>query len=136
MSKRGPKVDGVKTTKKGYIRRYFVEHDGYRMEHDVVWESVNGPIPEGHDIHHVNGVKTDNRLENLELLTKLEHKRLHSGCYRDIKGDWIKPCRRCNVFQEIEANYYKRPDGISPWCKSCSIENAVRIKKERRSKNK
>jgi len=36
-------------------------------EHRLVWEAANGPIPEGHHIHHRNGDKLDNRRENLRL---------------------------------------------------------------------
>lgn len=37
--------------------------------HRVVWEAVHGPIPPGMVINHRNGVKDDNRIENLEVVT-------------------------------------------------------------------
>lgn len=37
--------------------------------HRAVWEAFNGPIPEGYEINHINTVRDDNRLENLELVT-------------------------------------------------------------------
>lgn len=83
-----------------------------RMEHHLVWESHHGPIPDGYQVHHKNECKTDNRVENLELLTPLEHKRLHSGCRRDENGVWIKPCRKCGRELPVEAGYYKRADAL------------------------
>lgn len=38
--------------------------------HRMVWEAVNGSIPEGMEINHINGVKTDNHIANLELVTR------------------------------------------------------------------
>lgn len=44
------------------------------LEHRYVWTQANGPIPKGAIIHHVNGVRGDNRLENLELVASVsEH---------------------------------------------------------------
>ena len=43
--------------------------------HRVVWTSSNGPIPSGLPINHKNGIRNDNRLENLELATQSEQRR-------------------------------------------------------------
>ena len=53
---------------------YFALTSNNRMlMHRFVWESVNGSIPKGYDIHHINEDKTDNRIENLECLPKGIH---------------------------------------------------------------
>ena len=44
----------------------------YRV-HRLVWEAFNGSIPEGLHVNHINEVKTDNRLENLNLMTPKEN---------------------------------------------------------------
>ena len=36
--------------------------------HRIVWEMFNGPIPDGYVINHINGVRWDNRIENLECV--------------------------------------------------------------------
>ena len=121
-------------TAKGY-RRVTVWIGGRRrqkMEHVLVWERVNGPIPKGYELHHKNDNKLDNRVENLELVDDLTHKRIHSGCeMRD--GEWWKPCCKCKEMQPVSTCYYTRKDGISPWCKRCCIRNAVENKRRRRS---
>lgn len=50
---------------KGYVTVY---------EHRLIWEQINGPIPQGWEIHHLNGVKDDNRIENLQALPCREHR--------------------------------------------------------------
>lgn len=39
------------------------------LAHRLIWESFNRPIPDKMQINHINGVKTDNRLINLEAVT-------------------------------------------------------------------
>ena len=45
--------------------------------HRYVWEKFNGTIPKGYHVHHVDHDKNNNDIENLRLLTKSEHQRLH-----------------------------------------------------------
>ena len=47
---------------------------GYVFEHIIVWETENAmPVPDGHIIHHLNGIRTDNRPENLVAMSRGEH---------------------------------------------------------------
>jgi len=59
---------------------YMIRNDkrGHRKMHRDVWEHHNGVIPDGHLIHHINHNKTDNRIENLELMSFGEHSRKHN----------------------------------------------------------
>jgi hypothetical protein len=40
-----------------------------RGVHRVVWEAFNGPIPDRLEVNHKNLDRSDNRLENLEIVT-------------------------------------------------------------------
>ena len=46
--------------------------------HRYVYEKEIGKIPNNFDIHHRNGKKYDNRIENLECLSKSDHTKLYS----------------------------------------------------------
>ncbi|MBS9476183.1 HNH endonuclease [Ancylobacter radicis] len=52
--------------------------NGWAYEHLVVWCAAGRPRPgRGEVLHHLNEDKTDNRIENLHLMTKSEHNALH-----------------------------------------------------------
>lgn len=56
--------------------KYFT--NGKTSIHRDVWEFYHSAIPEGYHIHHKDFNPANNNLENLQLLTKSEHSKLHA----------------------------------------------------------
>jgi HNH endonuclease len=77
-----PLWKGGRTLSKGYVLVHQRAHpradkNGYVREHIVNWELAHGqPLPDGWVVHHLNGIKHDNRPENLVGLPTLRHDRL------------------------------------------------------------
>lgn len=61
---------------KGYIRIWDLKKRRYVLEHRIVMDVVANPTIH---IHHKNGIKSDNRPENLEKLTHSEHSTLENN---------------------------------------------------------
>jgi len=66
--KNNPFWNGGKTiNKRGYIEIKFGENRG-KLEHRILYEQYYGiKLKKHQNIHHINGIKSDNRIENLEL---------------------------------------------------------------------
>ena len=62
----------------GYLGTYDREGER-RYVHRGCWEAHHGSIPSGHIVHHIDGDRLDNRIENLACMPHGEHTRLHRG---------------------------------------------------------
>ena len=68
---------------KRFDAKHLTIHKGYlrfkrKYCHRLIWTEDVGPIPEGFDIHHKDGNKLNNLLNNLECLSKSDHMKLHA----------------------------------------------------------
>lgn len=100
----GYKIVSLGTDKKGYEHRVIVEERlGRKLRSDEV-------------IHHINGDKADNRIENLAILSQSRHMEIHQNQNR-------KPyCPHGHLFAETGAYYYKG----TRKCRQCTLDRMRR----------
>lgn len=58
--------------------------------HRYMWMKYHGDIPKGFEVHHKDGNKDNNEIENLELLTKSDHLAWHA---ENIPDDLLEKWR-------------------------------------------
>jgi len=112
----------------GYRRMIFSDEQGNRTnkyEHVFIYEERFGPKPKGYIIHHIDGDRANNSLDNLELLTYADHLRTHRGWTR-INGAWHKRCSGCGGLFPVLLGYwyFNKLGNPTGKCVSCAREKA------------
>lgn len=140
------KRNGIPETEKS--KRYgkgYINGDGYRMiqrngkkirEHRYVIEQYLGrKLSRKEHIHHINGIKTDNRIENLKIVTNESHKEYHAKKWKDKK-----PCSLCKeikllsefCFRINKPQYKERKRFYDSWCRKCAVDRKREWRKQRK----
>lgn len=88
---------------KGYMTVGLRRNDGKicrKRVHRLVWEAFNGQIPDGMEVNHVNEVRDDNRLVNLQILTHRQNLNYGGRTERHRKAiQKINELKRNNLYE-------------------------------------
>ena len=89
----------------------YYKHQGLRMfMHRYVWEYYNGKIPEGYEVHHKDFNRANNDINNLQLLTIAEHRKLHADMLTQEQREW-KRNNMNTVVHEAAKAWHKSKEG-------------------------
>ena len=119
----------------------YVRSDGYveiktgarswKLEHRYVVErKIGRRLRSNEHVHHKNGVKTDNRLRNLAVLSNTEHQRLHDWpMFRSRRVKRI--CDQCGAKYEVKTSHAAGSRYCSNPCRIEAMHDARRIQAAR-----
>lgn len=81
---RTEKILKPETLKNGYLRCLLNKNGQQKhvLVATAVWTAFNGPIPEGMEVNHIDEDKSNNRLDNLNLMTRKENVNWGTGTKR------------------------------------------------------
>ena len=126
MGARNPRYrNGLYTDKDGYEYMNSPTHPfknsrGYVLKSHRIYEIyttlLTGKvfyIPRGYEIHHKNWRVQDNRIENMQLLSKKDHASLKDGQRYEAKIPPDRPCQLCGILNEE----YRKDDNTKVWYK-------------------
>ena len=86
--------DGKKFTRDDKTGYYLCstgdENNVRKRMHVYVWEYFNGPISKGYHIHHIDGDKSNNDIQNLQMLSATEHERLHGKMLTENQRETLR----------------------------------------------
>lgn len=106
---------GSAVTKTGYM-----VYAG-KLQHQIIAEKVLGkPLPKDAVVHHVNGIRTDNRNENLVICSRKFHATIHMRmrALADSGNANFKKCRLCGKYDDPK-NLYIAPNRQGGYHNEC-----------------
>ena len=121
------------THARGYLRR----STSRRSAHVELAERALGkPLPQGAEVHHVNGIKSDNRPENLVICPDHAYHALLHTRQRAMNACGNPDYRRCEICGQWDdpLHMYQRKSKPGQWHRACG--NTTRAERKQRSKTK
>lgn len=102
--------------KAGYIKIYI--NKKYVLKHRYIWEKHNGIIPEGMVIHHIDENRTNNNIDNLQIMESGIHSTLHHKGKR-CKNKKSRKIYQIDKISKVVINTYERLSDIQGFSIGC-----------------
>jgi hypothetical protein len=111
-----------------YLCGFYFQRNGRRL-HRAVWEAVNGPIPDGFHVHHVDEDRSNNQSSNLQLLEASEHFQEHRAARSQRSIDLWKSGKMAHV--TAAAAEWHGTDAGSEWHRQHYLRTRDELHKRR-----
>jgi len=108
-------------SKKGYVqvRLFNEDYKKGRLQyiHRLVWESFRGDIPKNKEIDHIDGNPRNNKLSNLQILTRRGNtrkynKEAHGYYLRDNRDEIIEDYKKLGSMPKVAKKWNKSTTAI------------------------
>ena len=104
-----------------------VKYIGYKKgthdrEHREILKNSGVEIPKANIVHHKDGDGRNNSVDNLQIMTRGEHQRLHFNIqsHEPMAFEYVpEECPKCNKIHMVQYRCTKRPN-FTGLCKSCN----------------
>lgn len=111
-----------RTIRRGYVQLHQPEHPdavgGYVWEHRIVAAAMlNRPLTAAEFVHHINHQRDDNRPENLQVMSRSEHRRLHWA--ETAQHEWSMKFAACKICGTVERPHHGR--GLCGVCWNATV---------------
>lgn len=108
MSKKYIWFDNLKFTRDEKTG-YYLNSTIRKRLHRYIWEYHNGDIPKGHHIHHIDGDKNNNDIDNLKLVKASKHAKIHGKERFKNNKEWFAKFHPKGIKDAIE--WHKSKEG-------------------------
>lgn len=82
---------------------------GRKRLHEDIWIDANGPIPDGHHVHHVDHDPLNNDLGNLACIPKSDHHAHHGAALTQERRDWLRA--HADRIRPLTAEWHRSEEG-------------------------